>query len=147
MYAQDIKLAEYNGELHMTFYAGNDPSTGSRGHGVIQNNKYHTVQTVSSGLGRASTDTHEFTVLNEGKTAIVSIFQPSPYDLSSFRLDQPWGWVGEGIFQEIDVATGEVLFEWRSLDHAQTLPSQTYNTYGSNGTNSGATVSLVWDYL
>jgi hypothetical protein len=52
-----------------------------------------------------------------------------------------------GHFQEINVESGEVLFEWRSLDHAETLPAMTYNTYGNNGTDNGSSVNTKWDYL
>lgn len=113
---------------------------------MIQNSHYHTVQTVSSGFGRAPNDIHEFTVL-DSKSAITIIFQPSQYDLSSYGINQAYGWVIEGIFQEIDISSGEVLFEWRSLDHAQSSPSNTYNTYGSNGTSNGSSVNQIWDYL
>jgi Arylsulfotransferase (ASST) len=141
-----MKIAEYNGEPHMTFYAGNDEAAGDRGHGIIMNSNYATVKTVTSGLGRAPADIHEFTVL-DGKTAITTIYQPIQFDLSNNGLQQPWGWVVEGIFQEIDIATGEVLFEWRSLDHEETLPSHTYNTYGGIGANNGSFAALAWDYL
>jgi len=107
-------------------------------------NSYHIVQTVSSGLGRASNDVHEFTVLSGG-TAIITIYQPTQYDLSSFGLNQSVGWVVEGIFQEINIATGEVVFEWRSLDHVD--PIDSYNTFGSAGTSNGTTPAKSWDYL
>lgn len=79
---------------------------------------YHAVETVMSGNGRSITthsldDIQEFTVL-EGGTAIISIQQPVQYDLSALGewIRPPHGLIHEGIFQEIDMATGEVLFEW-----------------------------------
>lgn len=104
------------------------------------------MQTVSSGLGRAPNDLHEFTVL-DSNSAISTIFQQNQYDLSNYGISQPYGWVVEGIFQEIDISSGEVLFEWQSLDHAQTSLANTYNTYGSNGTLNGSAVNEAWDYL
>jgi hypothetical protein len=131
----------------MTYYTGNEERGGNRGHGVISDKNYQTVQTVQSGLGRAPSDVHEFTVINGGKSALNTIYQPSRFDLSSFGLQQPYGWVVEGIFQEIDVESGEILFEWRSLDHVETQPAMTYNTYGSNGTANGSSAANIWDYL
>lgn len=107
-------------------------------------NSYHIIDTVSAGSGRAPTDVHEFTVLPNG-TALTTIFQPVQYDLSAFGVDQPFGWVVEGIFQEIDIVTGEVVFEWRSLDH--TNPADSYNTIGSDGAGNGTSMSEIWDYL
>ena len=71
---------------------------------------FHIVATVQSGNGRAPNDIHEFTVL-PGGTAITTVFEPVQYDLSAYGVSQPVGWVLEGIFQEIDIQTGEVLFE------------------------------------
>lgn len=106
---------------------------------------YHTIASVLPGLGRTSADVHEFTVL-PGGTAITTIFQPTPYDLTSFGVKQPIGWVIDGIFQEIDIQTGEVLFEWRSLDHVGL--NETYNLLGSNAdAGTGNTTTLAWDYL
>jgi len=108
-------------------------------------NSYSTVLTVQSGLGRAPSDVHEFSVL-PGGTALTTIFQPTPYDLTSFGVQQPIGWVVQGIFQEIDIWTGDVLFEWRSLDHVPL--DQTYNPIGNNPeAGYGNTTALAWDYL
>lgn len=133
----------------MTYYSGSDQVGGNRGQGIIMDSSYHTVQTVSSGFGRTSNDVHEFSVINGGTAALITIFQPTQYDLSSSGLvqptSQPWGWVVEGIFQEIDIRTGDVLFEWRSLDH--TTPEQSYNDRASAGAGNGSTLSTIWDYL
>lgn len=148
-YEHDLKVTEYDGAPHMSYYSGNDPTGGNRGHGIIMDNNYHTVQTVSSGLGRTSNDVHEFSVIDGGSSAITTIFQPTQYDLSDYGLaqpsDEPWGWVVQGIFQEIDIPTGNVLFEWRSLDH--TTPAQSYNLRARSGAGNGSTVSTIWDYL
>jgi Arylsulfotransferase (ASST) len=107
--------------------------------------RYHTIASVSPGLGRTGSDVHEFTVL-PGGTALTTIFQPTPYDLTSFGVKQSIGWVIDGIFQEINIQTGEVLFEWRSLDHVPL--NETYNLLGSNSdAGTGNTTALAWDYL
>jgi hypothetical protein len=106
---------------------------------------YRTIVSVQSGQGRAPADVHEFTVL-PGGTALMTIFQPTPYDLTSFGVNQPIGWVIDGIFQEIDIATGEVLFQWRALDHVPF--NETYNLLGSNAdAGFGNTTAQAWDYL
>jgi hypothetical protein len=138
-------VAEYNGQRVLTYFQGNDRQGGNRGHGVIMDDRYHTIASVSPGLGRTSSDVHEFTVLQDG-TALTTIFQPTPYDLTSFGVKQAIGWVINGIFQEIDIQTGEVLFEWRSLDHVPL--NETYNLLGSNAdAGTGNTTALAWDYL
>ncbi|WVQ75971.1 hypothetical protein IAR50_005607 [Cryptococcus sp. DSM 104548] len=49
---------------------------------------------------------------------------------------------GSGIdFHEIDIATGEAIFTWKSLDHVS--PSECYTTPGSTGVSSDS----PWDYF
>jgi WD40 repeat protein len=49
-------------------------------------------------------------------TALLTIYGPVPRNLSPLGGPKD-GMVLEGIAQEVDIATGEVLFEWHSLDH------------------------------
>ncbi len=60
-----------------------------------------------------------------------------PYDLSPFGGPAA-GKVTEGVVQEIDVATGRVLFEWHSLDHV-----------GLDESHSPVptTANAAWDYF
>lgn len=60
-------------------------------------------------------DLHEFTITDED-TALVTVYDPVPADLSTIGGPE-LGWVYDGIFQEIDIATGKLLFEWRASAH------------------------------
>ena len=143
--AHNLKVAQYKGQTVLTYFQGNDRQGGNRGHGVIMDQHYNTIASVQSGNGRAPSDVHEFTVL-PGGTALMTIFQPRPYDLSSFGVNQPIGWVIDGTFQEVDICTGEVIFEWRALDHVPL--NETYNALGSNSdTGLGNSTAQAWDYL
>ena len=130
---------------HLTYFSGNDPYVSDTGIGVIMDSAYRAIKTVSPGNGRVTGDSHEFSVINGGKTALITIFQPTPYDLSSYGLPvsgiQPWGWVGDRIFQEIEIETGKVLFEWRALDHI--MLEQSYYDRGSSGHDP----SDPWDFV
>jgi hypothetical protein len=70
------------------------------------------VETRSQGL-RA--DLHEFRI-TEGNTGLMTIYYPQPLDLSPIGGPVD-GWVLDSIFQEIDLETGELIFEWRASDH------------------------------
>ncbi|RLL97937.1 hypothetical protein CFD26_104254 [Aspergillus turcosus] len=56
------------------------------------------------------------------------------------------GWVIDGVFQEVDIETGDVLFEWKSLDHvplsATLAPLRLDGLVGDGLTNDSA-----WDYF
>ena len=45
----------------------------------------------------------------------MTIYEKMPYDLSSYEISS--GWIIDSLFQEIDIATGELIFQWRASDH------------------------------
>ena len=60
-------------------------------------------------------DHHEF-LISPQDTALVTIYNKVPQDLSSVGGGKDSVAV-QGIVQELDIETGQVLFEWRSLEH------------------------------
>jgi outer membrane protein assembly factor BamB len=60
-------------------------------------------------------DAHEFLISPED-TALITIYNALPHDLSSVGGSSS-GQLIEGVVQEIDIASGKVIFEWHSLDH------------------------------
>ena len=81
------------------------------------NKNYRIVRTVEAVGSATQMDMHEFRLIDGGKRALVTIYQPRQYDLGAFGVGPGVGWIHDSVFQEIDVETGELLFEWRSLDH------------------------------
>jgi outer membrane protein assembly factor BamB len=60
-------------------------------------------------------DHHEF-LISPQDTALFTIYHKVPMDLSDLGLESD-ATVLDGIAQEVDIETGEVLFEWHSLEH------------------------------
>lgn len=60
-------------------------------------------------------DLHDF-VITSNDTALVTIYDAIPADLTAVGGPE-LGWLYDGVFQEIDIATGELLFEWRASDY------------------------------
>jgi hypothetical protein len=60
-------------------------------------------------------DHHEF-LISPQNTALITIYDAVRRDLSSVGGIKD-GLAVQGIVQEIDIETGKLLFEWRSLDH------------------------------
>jgi len=78
---------------------------------------YQLIHTLSPIGDQLVGDFHDFR-LTENGTALVTIYDIIPADLSS--LNGPtFGWIYDGIFQEIDIATGDLVFEWRASEHYQ----------------------------
>jgi len=109
----DFKLQQYRGEPVLAWWEG--PHTGhGQGEFVIADESYREVARVRAGNGYKA-DHHEFQITPQG-TALFDIYGRVPVDLSPYGGPQD-GAALEGIVQEVDVETGEVLFEWHSLEH------------------------------
>ena len=100
--AMGLRVQEYEGRDVLTWYEGTvlGPYGGDF---VIYDPTYHQVARVKAGRGRHG-DLHEI-LLTPQKTALISIYY------------QNTDAIVEGIVQEVDIATGRVLFEWRSIEH------------------------------
>lgn len=66
-------------------------------------------------VGNLDGDLHDF-LITKNNTALVTVYDAKPADLSSIGGPAS-GFIYDGLFQEIDIATGNLLFEWRTSDH------------------------------
>lgn len=94
----------------------------------------------------ASSDMHEFRPINDGKTALMTIYQQRQFDMTPWNVKTGVGWLMESVFQEIDVETNDVLFEWRSLDHVDPSSSYTWPAH-TDTSGTGLNVHEPWDYF
>jgi hypothetical protein len=119
--ATDFRVQRYHGNPVLTWSEAADLGGGAGGTDYIADTSYHVIATVHAGNG-LGVDGHEFVLTPQG-TALITIYHEVPYDLSS--LGGPAnGTVLDAVVQEVDVATGQVVFEWHSLDHV--APSESY---------------------
>ncbi|MFA4928951.1 MAG: arylsulfotransferase family protein [Patulibacter sp.] len=112
--ATEFRSQTYQGRPVLTYWQG--PSSRGEGYGdvFILDQRYHQLARVKAGNGY-HLDMHEALITPRG-TLMTIIYQPVRYDLRP--LSQVQGGVAiDSIVQEIDIATGLVLFEWHSLDH------------------------------
>ncbi len=112
--ATDFRVQTYRGEPVLTWIQSAGGFSTGPTTDYIADRHYHTIASVTAGNGLIA-DTHEFRLTREG-TALISVYRTIPYDLSSVGGPAD-GRVTEGVVQEIEVASGRVLFEWHSLDH------------------------------
>ena len=112
---------------------------------------YRVVKTIDSAGAGASSDMHEFriTPYSGGETVLMTVYQPRMFDLMTnprYKITGGMGWIVEGVFQEIEIDTGRVLFEWRSTDHLD--PSLGYTLPATTDTSGdGLTENTPWDYF
>lgn len=131
-WATNVSVAHYRGEPVMIWWEGNVASGYGEGEGVIVDSSYRELARVRAGNGR-QVDLHEFRLTPEG----TALFTCHP---ATVRVDlSPIGGprdadVLESIIQEVDVQSGRVLLEWRSLEHIPV--SESYQSPGN-----------IYDYL
>jgi len=101
----------------------------------IFDSSYHLVATVHAGNG-LNADAHEFLISPED-TALITIYNAVPHDLSAVGGSKA-GQLMEGAVQEIDIASGKVIFEWHSLDHVAL--EESYEPLPTSSTKP-------WDYF
>ena len=123
----------------------------SRGHVVLVDERLRTVKEIQSQAGLMPADQHELNVVEGGRSVIMTVFQAIRYDLSPFGLSEGEGWVLDCLFQEIDVETDELLYQWSALDHVPlTLSSILPNSTDISGDGLGPKKNRPgspWDYF
>jgi hypothetical protein len=122
LWATDVRLGHYRGQPVMTWWEGKMNVIGfGQGEGVIVDSSYRELARVRAANGR-SIDIHEFLLTPQGTALFTCFPQRVPANLSNIGGPSN-GTVLEGIIQEVDIATGRLLFEWRSLEHVPVTAS------------------------
>ncbi|KAJ5928219.1 hypothetical protein N7466_007175 [Penicillium verhagenii] len=135
---QDFKVQHYKGEDYLTYWQGDEEDGHGRGSWYMLDYTY-TPKYIVSPVGILQGDLHDLQI-TVNDTALLTIYEPIPADLTSVGGPE-LGWLYEGVIQEVDIATGELLFEWRS---SHTYPPETsYEPLGDKGHER----TLGYDYF
>jgi hypothetical protein len=112
--ASDFRVQTYAGQPVLTWWQGTGLGGLSSGTDYVYNDRYQQIATVNAGDG-LSADGHEF-LITPWNTALILSYTTATANLTSIGgpADQT---VIDGVVQEIDIATGQVLFQWNSEDH------------------------------
>lgn len=88
-------------------------------------------------------DLHEFKITSDD-TALITVYNTTNADLAGMGMGRGAdGWVVDNLFQEINIETGELLFQWRASDHFN--PVDTYMTNPLGG--YWETIPFDWYHL
>jgi len=116
--AIDFKVQQYRNQPVLTWWEGTIGGTGGQGVGqgefVIADRSYREIVRVRA-AGTEQADQHDF-VITPRNTALFWVYDPVPRDLTALGGPAD-GVLHDGVIQEIDIATGKKLFEWRARDH------------------------------
>ncbi|KAL4909332.1 hypothetical protein BDW74DRAFT_146397 [Aspergillus multicolor] len=145
IWATNFQKARWKGkDVLFCFEGDHNPGYGhGHGHTTILDQHYETIRELRAGNHKL-TDKHEFHVINE-ETALIQIYQPVPADLTPWGASPEQQWIVDAIIQELDIETGELLFEWSSLEHVS--PDEAILPINPGQAGSGYNSSDAWDYF
>jgi outer membrane protein assembly factor BamB len=111
----DFALQSYQDKPVLTWFEGRIV-TGGYGQGVekIADDSYRVTHTLHGHNGLMA-DFHEIHLTPRG-TALFTAYETLPYDLSPVGGPKN-GWLLTGRAQEVDIATGKLVWEWKPVDH------------------------------
>jgi hypothetical protein len=121
--AFDLNVQTYHGAPALTWWQGHVVEYHGQGVGVIANTHYEPIAKVHAGNGLFA-DLHDFRITPQG-TAWITAYAPQRRDLRSVGGRED-GLIDDGVVQEIDIATGLVMFEWHALAHVPIRDTYTH---------------------
>ena len=133
--ASDFRTQFYDGQPVLTWWQGTGLGGLAQGTDYIYSDHYQQIATVNAGNG-LSADGHEF-LITPWNTALILAYATATADLTSIGgpANQT---VVDGVVQEINIHTGQVLFQWNSADHVP---------YGASEQPLPASPSTPWDWF
>lgn len=110
----DLQVQTYRGEPVLTWWEGKVVHGTGRGIAYMADSSYRRISSIRAGNG-LTVDLHELNLTPRG-TALITAYRPTETDLSAVGGPKR-GKVYACQAQEVDIATGKVVFSWDSLDH------------------------------
>lgn len=136
--AADLRVQRYEGQPVLTWWQDPLVAGGQRDAGiVIANSAYQDIQIVRAGNGYQP-DLHAFEITPRD-TALFTVYDAIRCNLSAYGGPAD-GAIADTLFQEIDLRTGLVRYEWHALDHVAL--SDSYMPIGHGGTDVSP-----WDWF
>lgn len=124
--AANLKVQSYKGQDFLTLWSGEKAATSGKGVYFLLDQSYQVVKMVTAVGDGLHGDLHEFKITNND-TALLTVYDTSNANLTRMGMGRgEHGWVVNNMFQEVDIETGELLFQWSALDHFE--PADTYMT-------------------
>jgi Arylsulfotransferase (ASST) len=133
--AGDFRTQSYDGQPVLTWWQGTNFGGLSQGTDYVYNDHYQQIAAVNAGNG-LSADGHEFLITPQN-TALVVSYTTATADLTSIGGPSNQT-VINGVVQDIDISTGQVLWQWNSADHVP---------YSQSEQPLPASASTPWDWF
>ncbi|KAK4621983.1 hypothetical protein CLAFUW4_07449 [Fulvia fulva] len=129
----------------LSVFRGYADSGRGKGHVAFLDQEYKTVRTLDAPAPLTSLDFHEFQLLDDGQTAIVTSLQPIQADLAAYGINETMGWLLDSAFYVLELQRdNQIVFEWRSSDH---IPLNESAVTPSIGFGAGLSYGYAYDYF
>ena len=142
----DFKVSTIKGTAHLTFIYGQRwPRDGPypKGAGIIADASFNIRGSVNVTDDIEEFNLHELTFVEDGKSVLTITYKNEWRDISDLGLENRTGWVGDSRIQEIDMATGDIKFEWSAFNH---IPlTESFDLLHVEG--GFAPEHFIWDYV
>jgi len=144
--SHNFQVCSINGTDNLCYITGAQNLGYIRGYAVVLDDTLTARTSIHSQGGLAAFDEHEFTVVDDGQNALLTLYNPEHYDLSDYNITTGQGWIMNCYFQKIEIGTSRLLFEWSALDHVAlsesfVLPNK------SEVSGLGFQPTSPWDYF
>ncbi|KAH8908483.1 hypothetical protein BR93DRAFT_893754 [Coniochaeta sp. PMI_546] len=145
IWSTNFQAGRWKGQDIIFSFEGDHNAGYGHGHGHVtfMDEHYETIRELRAGNHKL-VDKHEFHIVNE-ETGLIQVYQPVPRNLTAWGASEDQQWIVNAIIQELDIATGELLFEWASLNHVD--PDEAILPINPGQAGSGYNSSDAWDYF
>ena len=132
----ELNAQTFRGEQVLTWWQGLVKEGYGHGVAVVADSSYQVRHVIRAG-GGLTADFHELNLTAQG-TALITAYRPHHgVDLTAFG-GPARGVLVSGVAQEIDIATGRLLFEWDSIDHVPITETHQKPDGGDGGHGTAA---------
>ncbi|KAJ5205941.1 hypothetical protein N7491_003435 [Penicillium cf. griseofulvum] len=111
------------------------------GYGLIMTKDYQVERKLPLRADLGIFDIHEFNILEDGKTALVTLYLSHEITLEEFGRPKESTWLETGGYAEIDINTAEVVQSWDSFNRIPMPETVHYTAYSPTEGLPG------WDYF
>jgi hypothetical protein len=127
-----VRVQEYNNSDYITFWRGAIKGAGyGSGSYIMLDHNYNVAYNLTTKSLTVGGDIHEIELTDNG-TALMSAYEPMQWDLTAYNIEN--GWLADSIFEEVDIATNDLIFSWRASEHIALNAS--YADPGATGISS-----------
>lgn len=112
----DFNAQTLNGQPVLTWWQGQVVDGHGEGKGAVSDSSYQ-LKYLVNGHNGVAVDLHEFNITPQGTALITAYRTHSGVDLTGVGGPKS-GYIYSGVFQEIDIVTGNLIFEWDSYNPA-----------------------------